>query len=219
MPHPGIMRTMAGQKMTTFSRRSLGAMLLAAVLGASGCSVLDRYSDRQPTTTTDICRVFSERPHWYRAASASRAKWGAPISLQMAIIWRESGFRQDIRPPRKYLLGIIPWGRPSSSHGFTQAVDGTWQWYIDSTGNRGADRDDFADSADFVGWYVHRSHQSNGIAKSDAYRNYLAYHEGHGGYRNGTYRNKSAVRRAAREVEDMARRYRRQLERCESDLG
>ena len=137
----------------------------------------------------------------------------------MAVIWRESGFRQDVRPPRTYLLGVIPWGRQSSSHGFTQAVEGTWEWYIDSTGNRGADRDDFSDSADFVGWYVDRSHRSNGIAKTDAYRNYLAYHEGHGGYQRGTYRRKPAVRRAAKEVADMAQRYRQQLRRCASHLG
>ncbi len=90
---------------------------------------------------------------------------------------------------------------------------------MDSTGNRGAERDDFADSADFVGWYVQKTNRSNGIAKTDAYRNYLAYHEGHGGYRKGTYRNKPPVLKAAAEVESMAQRYRQQLRSCESRLG
>ena len=197
----------------------LGALLLAVSLSLPGCSMLDRNSDRQPSSTNNICRIFADRPHWYRATQASEARWGAPAWLQMAIIWRESGFRQNVRPPRSYLLGIVPWGRQSSSHGFTQAVDGTWKWYMDSTGNRGAERDDFADSADFVGWYVQKTHQSNGIAKTDAYRNYLAYHEGHGGYRKGTYRNKPSVLKAASEVGGMAQRYRQQLRSCESRLG
>ncbi len=180
--------------------------------------MLDRNSDNQPSTTTDVCRIFAERPHWYRSARASEARWGAPVWLQMAIIWRESAYRKDVRAPRDYVLGVIPWGRESSSRGFTQAVDGTWQWYIESTGNRGARRSDFADATDFVGWYVHKSYQSNDIRKADAYRNYLAYHEGHGGYRKGRYRNKPEVQQAARSVETMARRYRTQLDRCGARL-
>lgn len=210
---------MAGVRSKTLVARSLPAFLVSVLLIFPGCSMLGGYSDRQPSTTTDVCRIFSERPHWYRAAKASESRWGAPVWLQMAIIWRESGFRPDARPPRTYLLGVIPWGRQSSSHGFTQAVEGTWEWYIDSTGNRGADRDSFSDSADFVGWYVDRSHRSNGIAKTDAHRNYLAYHEGHGGYQRGTYRRKPAVQKAATEVADMAQRYRQQLGRCASHLG
>ena len=204
---------------TSFRARAVCVTVLVLALLLPGCSWFDRYSDRQPSTTSDICQIFDERPHWYRSARTTESRWGAPIWVQMAIIWRESAFRKDIRPSRRYFLGIVPLGRPSTSRGFTQAVDGTWDWYIDSTGNRGADRDDFADSSDFVGWYVHRTNRSNGIPKSDAYRNYLAYHEGHGGYRKGTYRKKPAVRKAAAEVESMAQRYRRQLDRCESRLG
>ena len=220
-PAPGVRfaSTLFGVPTIPLTTRSFGILLLALALSIPGCSFLGRYSDNQPSTTTDICRIFSERPHWYRAARASESRWGAPVSVQMAIIWRESAYRKDIRPPRKYLLGIVPWGRQSSSHGFTQAVDGTWDWYIESTGNRGADRDDFADSSDFVGWYVHRSYQSSGIPKSDAYRNYLAYHEGHAGYRQGRHRNKPDLLRAASEVEAMARRYDSQLRRCRSRLG
>lgn len=175
----------------------------------SGCA-----SNRQPSTTTDICRVFDERPHWYRAAKKSRQKWGTPVHVQMAIIWRESAFRPKVKPPRVHLLGFIPAGRVSSSRGFTQAVDGTWDWYMESTGNDGASRSDFADSADFVGWYTRMSRRLSRIRQSDAYRQYLAYHEGHGNYNKGTYRNKPHVRKAAREVEEMADRYARQLRRC-----
>ena len=50
--------------------------------------------------------------------------------------------------------------------------------------NYGADRDDFGDTIDFIGWYNNVSNEQLGIDKQDAFRLYLAYHEGHGGYRN-----------------------------------
>ncbi len=186
-----------------------GAMLLL-----SGC-----VSDSQPTTTTDICQIFSEHPHWYRATRKSHQKWGAPAYVQMAIIWRESAFRQDIRPPRKHILGIIPWGRQSSSRGFTQAVDGTWDWYIQSSGNSGASRSNFVDSADFVGWYVSKTHQINGVRKSDTYNQYLAYYLGHGSFRKKVYKNKPKARKFARETAAMGDRYRKQMRKCQSRLA
>lgn len=176
-------------------------------------------TDRQPGTTTDLCEIFEQRSHWYRAMLESEEDWDTPIPVQMAILWRESAFDPDARPARDYVFfGLIPWGRISTSEGFTQAVDATWQWYRDSTGNSGASRSDFADSADFVGWYTTKSNQINGIRKSDAYNQYLAYHEGHGNYRKRTYRKKPGVRHAAREVADMADRYARQLRECRSRL-
>lgn len=190
-------------------------LLLCAVLAGAtlqaGCA-----TDRQPSTTTDICRIFDERPHWYRAAVESRRKWGAPVHVQMAIIWRESGFRPRARAPRVHLFGLIPMGRASTSKGFTQAIDGTWDWYVKSTGNRGASRSSFEDSADFVGWYTRMSRRLSKVRQSDAYRQYLAYHEGHGNFNKGSYKGKANVRKAAREVQEMADRYARQLRRCRS---
>jgi len=216
----GLGYSVVGMKanMSRNRRSAPRAVLLAAasslLLAACSAGPGPFRSDAQPSTTEDICQIFRERPHWLDAARKAQAKWKVPAALQMAIIWRESAFRGNVRPPRTFLLGFIPAGRPSSSTGFTQAVDGTWKWYVDSTGNRGAQRSDFADSADFVGWYVDRSRRSNGIAKTDAYRNYLAYHEGHGGYRKGSYRSKPGVLKAAREVERMYKRYQGQLRRC-----
>ena len=43
----------------------------------------------------------------------------------------------------------------SSAYGYAQALEGTWDDYRKDTGRRGADRDDFADSSDFIGWYMH----------------------------------------------------------------
>ena len=55
-----------------------------------------------------------------------------------------------------------------------------------------------------------------GIARDDAHRLYLAYHEGRGGYRRGSWKGKPEVRRAAGRVAETARRYKAQLEGCES---
>ena len=137
----------------------------------------------------------------------------------MAIMWRESSFRADARPPRTYALGVIPWGRQSSAYGYAQAIDGTWDWYREDTGNSGADRDDFEDAADFVGWYMAKTRTSNSIAMTDAYNQYLAYHQGHAGYRSGRWKSVSWLKNAAAAVSRQARRYEGQLAGCRSQLG
>ena len=81
-----------------------------------------------------------------------------------------------------------------------------------------ADRDDFDDAVDFVGWYCNTSHRMLGISKWDAYNQYLAYHEGHGGYKRKTYRKKKWLIKTAHRVQGNAKRYSAQLSRCEDEL-
>ena len=57
-----------------------------------------------------------------------------------------------------------------------------------------------------------------GISKWDAYNQYLAYHEGHGGYKRKTFRNKDWLVKVAKKVDQRARDYGAQLKRCESSL-
>lgn len=185
----------------------LGACLLVAACGGG-------QSAAPPSNQDDICAIFDQRPEWREAMVSSSARWGAPVPVQMAIIWRESSFRAAARTPKKYALGFIPNGRVSSAYGFAHAIDGTWDWYRDDTGNSGADRTEFDDAADFVGWYMAKSLASNGIAMSDAYNQYLAYHEGHAGHRRGTYRKKGWLIGVADRVADQASRYARQLPGC-----
>ncbi len=94
----------------------------------------------------------------------------------------------------------------------------TWKSYKRSAGRYGADRDDFADAIDFIGWYNDQSNRRSGIARNDAYRLYLAYHEGQGGYNRGTYRNKQWLINVARKVQRRASTYRQQLLACEESL-
>lgn len=170
-----------------------------------------------PRSTANVCSIFAEKPDWYEAALSAQKTWGVPVSVQMAIINQESSFVEDARPPRDWFL-FIPLSRPSSAYGYSQALDGTWARYQQSTGHDGADRDDFDDAVDFIGWYVNRSRQELGIARGDAYRQYLAYHEGQGGYRQGTHRTKPALLNAARKVASNSGRYERQLSGCRAEL-
>jgi hypothetical protein len=187
----------------------VGALLLALAVGSCSSTPSD-----PPRTQNDICSIFAERPKWREAVYESALRWGAPVEVQMAIIWRESSFRAEAKPPKKRVLAVIPWGRKSSAFGFAQAIDSTWDWYREETGNRDADRDDFDDAADFVGWYMAKTMVSNGILMHDAFNHYLNYHEGHAGYRRGGWRNKDWLKRAATQVADRAVHYRGQLRSC-----
>lgn len=188
--------------------RKLSLLGLAA-LCVAGCS----SDPKVPRAQNDICAIFEQQDSWLEAVAASAARWGAPIEVQMAIIWRESSFRHDARPPMQYTLGV-PTGRASSAYGYSQAIDGTWDWYREETGNRRADRTDFEDAADFVGWYMAKTYRSNGVAMTDAFNQYLNYHEGHAGYRSGRWRGKDWLQRAASQVAVQAQNYGQQLQRC-----
>ena len=138
----------------------------------------------------------------------------ADAFMQMAIIYQESKFISDARTPLRYSLGVIPVGRQSSAFGYSQALDGTWDEYLRDQGKYGARRDDIRDATDFMGWYMHQSTQQLGIPKTDARRQYLAYHEGRTGYRRGTYNGKAWLMRVANEVGQRSRTYQAQLASC-----
>jgi hypothetical protein len=171
-----------------------------------------------PRNIDNSCSIFNEKHRWYRQALDSEKRWGVPMSVQLAIIHQESRFYSRAKPPRRKILWVIPGPRPSSSYGYTQALTTTWSEYTRATGSWGADRNDFGDAVDFIGWYASRSARRNSIRRNDAYRLYLAYHEGDGGYRKGTYRKKPIIIRAAGKVRDRAAMYHRQLAGCREKL-
>ena len=191
--------------------------LAAGLLLLFGIVVIS-CSTAPPEDPGNSCSIFEEKGSWYSAARDSYKKWGVPIQVQLAIIYQESRFVHDAKPPRQKLLWVIPWTRPSSAYGYGQIKDSTWEWYLKSTGRRWADRDDFDDVADFIGWYGDMSHRKLGISKSDAYSQYLAYHEGHGGFKRKTYKNKKWLTRVASQVAARAQRYSAQLRKCEDSL-
>lgn len=172
-----------------------------------------------PKNSDDLCATFTEKDEWYDDARKSYQKWGVPIPVLMAIMYQESHFVADAKPPRPWVLGIIPWFRDSSAYGYAQAKDETWDDYQGSAGSWWADRDEFDDSADFIGWYCHISHAKLHIAKSDAKNLYLAYHEGHSGYQHKTYLRKAWLRRIADKVSGKAKQFQRQLNQCKMKTG
>lgn len=171
-----------------------------------------------PKNQNNLCEIFREKDGWYSDADDSRDNWGSPIPIMMAIMHQESRFQSKAKPPRKVILGFIPWFRPSSAYGYSQAKTTTWEWYQSSSGHYGADRDDFDDAIDFVGWYNNVSAKKCNIRPNDAYHLYLAYHEGHGGFNRRTYKNKSWLKKVAKKVSSRSRRYSSQLKSCEEEL-
>jgi len=186
--------------------------LFLALLLISSCTTAP------PGNIDSSCEIFYEKYDWYDDVKDSFEKWGVPIHVQLAIIYQESRFVYDAETPRDYVLWVIPWGRISDAYGYAQVKDSTWEWYINKTGNSGADRDDFSDAVDFIGWYVNMTHKKLGISKWDTYNQYLAYHEGHGGFKKKTYNKKAWLKKVARKVEKRAQRYRAQLGKCREEL-
>lgn len=190
-------------------RKVFVALFLTALL--AGCATA-------PTQTRNICAVFEQRDglfnNWSRDAQAAERAWGVPVPVLMATIYTESSFRQYARPARTKLFGFIPWKRRSSAYGYAQALDGTWKEYQRDTGRRTASRTDFTDAIHFVGWYHNKSNKRNGISLRDTYNLYLAYYSGHGGYAQGVWKSKPAIREAARRSANIADNYARQLRNC-----
>ena len=150
--------------------------LIIAVFSFSSCSSI-------PKNTSDGCSIFTEKYLWYKHAKKAEKKWGTPIYLQLAIINIESSFYWLAKPPRQRLFKIVPYKRTSSSFGYSQALKGTWKQYKDETGNKFARRTRFKDSVDFIGWYTNKTETILKISKKDAFKQYLAYHEGWGNYK------------------------------------
>ena len=179
----------------------------------SGCTTAP------PTSQNNICDIFEEKRGWYKKARKSSRRWNTDIAAMMAIVYQESAFKARAKPPRKKILWVIPGPRPASAYGYAQAIDATWKAYQKATGKGGADRNEFGDAIDFIGWYNSRTQRENKIAKNDAYNLYLAYHEGHGGFAKRTYKNKQWLINVATKVGTRATTYQIQLKRCEKKLN
>ncbi|MBA4697445.1 MAG: hypothetical protein H2069_08690 [Legionella sp.] len=169
-----------------------------------------------PQEVDDICRIFKQYPRWHQYARDVESRWKVPIPIQMAIIHQESKFDGTARPARKKLLWVIPWRRPSTAYGYSQALNSTWALYKGSPegGGAWASRTNFFDSVDFVGWYANQASIRAAIPRYDAYRLYLAYHEGIGGYTRKTYLAKPWLIRVAQKVKHLSQVFEKQLNQC-----
>jgi len=167
-----------------------------------------------PKNVDNICSIFSEYKNWYWITKCSERQWGVPISVQMAIIHQESKFNGKAQPLRTKLLWVIPWKRPSTAYGYSQALQTTWDHYLLSLGLTRR-RSDFASASDFIGWYSNQAYKKANIKKDNAYQLYLAYHEGIGGYLKKTYLKKPWLIAVAHKVSARSQKYQSQLNTCE----
>ena len=192
-------------------QKNSSSLLIILLLIISSCV------SSPPEKPDNICEIFNEKRGWYKAAIQSEKKWKLPPYVLMAFIHQESSFQADARPEREKLLGFIPWLRPSTAVGYSQALTKTWEDYKDETGNTRASRKDFADSADFIGWYASKGYYQ-GFDKTDARSLYLAYHEGYRGFENKTYRKKQWLIKVADRVQARSVKYQKQYCGCAKEL-
>ena len=192
------------------SHNYLKKILIFFLFFVSACSTI-------PLNTSDSCQIFDKRYLWYKHAKKTQQKWGTPIYIQLAIIKAESDFDWLAKPPRQKLFKVIPFKRPSSSFGYSQAVKGTWEQYKNETGNKLATRARFKDSVDFIGWYTNKSKIILNISIKDAFKQYIAYHEGWGNYKN--YKKNKKVMGLASKVEKQSKIYKKQLSICDKNLS
>lgn len=189
---------------------TLRALILVALV--AGCS--KGGNPNAPKALDDACSILDQRKNFLPAFKRSQDKYGVPVAVLMSMIWQESKFKAQARTPNQYKLGVIPVGRQSSAYGFSQALDATWEEYQKLAFKPRARRDNIRDAADFMGWYMQQTNQDLGIPMNDTRNQYLAYHDGRGGYSRGTYRKKPWLVKIAGDLQDRAVMYHIQLQRC-----
>ncbi len=185
-------------------------ILIILIFTAGSCSIIPTKKVSQD----QACSLIGTKLSWKKAVIKTEKKWGVSPGMQLSFILTESNFRPRAKTQKTYFLGFFPTGRLSSAFGYAQAIDSTWETYQKSTGNRFSSRTNFADSVDFIGWYANQTTQKLKIKKSDVVSQYLAYHQGHGGYSRGTYRNKPNLIKVAQRTERNALKYDSQLKSC-----
>ena len=165
-----------------------------------------------------ICDMFYDDFDRFRYTRESEKQWGIDQSTQMTIINQESGFKSTARPVDSYLFGFIPWKTKSSALGYSQALIGTWAEYEIQSPSWIRSRVLFKDATDFVGWYLNQCHIRAGIDKNDISKLYLCYHEGVGGYKRQSFKEKPWLLKTAERLKVSNQRARAQLNQCEASL-
>jgi hypothetical protein len=186
-------------------------LIITLFLFVSGCSTY------KPKQVDNICSIFLGEIDWYKSAKSAQKRWGTPMHISMAIMKQESTFRAKVRPKRPTFF-FIPLPRKSSAYGYAQAQNPAWNDYRKATGNWGHNRDNFGDAINFIGWYTNKSNKRLEISKWDAYKQYLAYHEGWGGYARGSFNKKPNLIKVANKVKRQAAVYGGQLKGCKTQL-
>lgn len=177
-------------------RLFIGVILSASALVAS------ETTSHAASDITDACAIFQERPDWYDATKEVSEKWHVSVPAILAIIHRESRFNATAS------------AKTSTAYGFAQVIDGTWKRYKKEMKSPTAKRSNFADSADFIGWYMAMTNDRLDIPLYDVKGHYLAYHEGHAGYKSNRWTQKPKLVRISNKVTEITAKYAKQLRDC-----
>jgi len=178
----------------------------------ASCSSVPKYPQ-------NACKIFGENYLWYKSVKKSSEIYGAPINIILAFVNKESGFNRWAKPRRTRLFKIVPYKRPSSSFGYSQAVKKTWELYKTETNNPLALRARFKDSVMFIGWYMHKTKKINKIPLNDSYRQYLNYYLGWGNYAKKVYKTDKKAIIFAKRVQEQSKIYKSQLKECQKSLN
>jgi len=177
----------------------------------TSCSSVPKYPQ-------NACKIFGENYLWYKSAKKSSDTYGAPIHIILAFVNKESGFNRWAKPKRTKLFKIVPYKRPSSSFGYSQAVKKTWEMYKTESNNTLALRTRFKDSVMFIGWYINKTNKINKIPLNDSYRQYLNYYLGWGNYTKKAYKMDKRAILFAKNVKKQSSIYKSQLRECKKSL-
>ena len=176
------------------------------------CSSVPKYPQ-------NACKIFGEKYLWYKSAKKSSETYGAPIHIILAFVNKESGFNRWAKPKRTKLFKVVPYKRPSSSFGYSQAIKKTWELYKTETNSPLALRNRFKDSVMFIGWYMKKTNNINKIPMTDSYRQYLNYYLGWGNYAKKVYKTDKKAIIFAKSVEKQSKIYKSQLIECQKNLN
>jgi len=190
----------------------INKLVLVILFFLTACSTVPKYPQ-------NACKIFGQNYLWYKSAKKSSETYGAPIHIILAFVNKESGFKRFAKPPRQKLFKVIPYKRPSSSFGYSQAVNKTWELYKTETDNPLALRTRFKDSVMFIGWYMRKTNKINKIPLNDPYRQYLNYYLGWGSYAKKTYKTDKKAIIFAKKVQEQSKIYKNQLSECQKNLN
>ena len=190
----------------------INKFLLVFLFLLTACSSVPKYPQ-------NACKIFGQKYLWYKSAKKSSDTYGVPIHIILAFVNKESGFNRWAKPKRKKLFKIVPYKRPSSSFGYSQAVKKTWELYKAETNSPLALRTRFKDSVMFIGWYMNKTKKINKVPLNDSYRQYLNYYLGWGNYAKKIYKTDKNAVIFAKKVQEQSKIYKNQLASCEKNLN
>lgn len=177
-------------------------LLMTSVSGKSDTlSSTNNQASSTNSKSSSICTLLKQHPTWLQAVQDTEKKWGVPAEVQLAIIKQESDFNANAK------------NSTSTATGFAQVINKSWSAYLDAN-NKHDSRNDFHAAIDFIGWYANQIHRYADINPANAYKLYLAYHEGIGGYRHLATHPKPAVVKLAQNVQQIATMYAEQMVSC-----